>query len=140
MADLKTTAFTAINGIDVADADLYDVVDVSDTTMDATGTNKKQTRVQAAIALSQWIEAEVDFGSVGVASKSFTVTDGNVTSTMKIAVLASGNTATSRVGNDFEWDAIQFSAKAGTGNFALAANVLNGHVRGRRKILYNLSA
>ncbi|MTW08783.1 hypothetical protein GM524_13010, partial [Streptococcus pneumoniae] len=71
--DLKTTAFTAINGIDVADTDLYDVVDVSDTTMDPTGTNKRQTRVQAAIALAQWVEAEIDFGSAPTTSKKFTV-------------------------------------------------------------------
>lgn len=41
MADTKTTGLTALTTL--ADGDLFMVVDVSDTTMDAAGTNKKIT-------------------------------------------------------------------------------------------------
>jgi hypothetical protein len=44
MADTKITALTALTGANSAPGDLLTLVDVSDTTMDAAGTNKKITR------------------------------------------------------------------------------------------------
>jgi hypothetical protein len=44
MADTKVTGLTALTGANSAPGDLLTLVDVSDTTMDAAGTNKKQTR------------------------------------------------------------------------------------------------
>jgi hypothetical protein len=44
MADTKITALTALTGANSAPGDLLTIVDVSDTTMDAAGTNKSITR------------------------------------------------------------------------------------------------
>jgi len=44
MADTKVTALTALTGANSAPGDLLTLVDVSDTTMDAAGTNKSITR------------------------------------------------------------------------------------------------
>jgi len=44
MADQKVTALTALTGANSAPEDLLTLVDVSDTTMDAAGTNKRITR------------------------------------------------------------------------------------------------
>lgn len=43
MADRKITGHTAITAANVADTDVFEIVDVSDTTDAATGTNKKMT-------------------------------------------------------------------------------------------------
>ena len=51
MADTKISALTALTGANVADGDLFPVVDVSDTSMAASGTNKKMTRVELRTAL-----------------------------------------------------------------------------------------
>lgn len=45
MADQKITELTALTGANLAVADLFVLVDVSDTTMSATGTDKKITAV-----------------------------------------------------------------------------------------------
>ncbi len=47
----KISAFTLLTGANLADNDLVDVVDVSDTSMAATGTNKKQTVLERIIGL-----------------------------------------------------------------------------------------
>jgi hypothetical protein len=52
MADRRVTEDTAITGANVVAADLFDVVDVSDTTDAATGTNKKITAAETAIAIA----------------------------------------------------------------------------------------
>jgi hypothetical protein len=44
MADTKITGLTALTGANSAPGDLLTLVDVSDTTMDAAGTNKSITR------------------------------------------------------------------------------------------------
>lgn len=52
MADTKLSALTAITGDIVASTDLAGVVDVSDTTMAASGTDKKITVAELAAALA----------------------------------------------------------------------------------------
>lgn len=52
MADRRVTQDTAILGANVADDDLWDVVDVSDSTDAATGTNKKIRTDEARVALA----------------------------------------------------------------------------------------
>lgn len=47
----KISDLTALTGANTADGDLVEVVDVSDTTYDAAGTNKKQTIAEAAAAI-----------------------------------------------------------------------------------------
>lgn len=80
-------------------------------------------------------EIEVDFGSKPIKSKKFTITDASITGASKIIVSPSGNVATGRVGDDWEWDSISTSAKAGTGQFVLTC-FASGKVAGKRKFYY----
>jgi hypothetical protein len=52
VADSKITALTALTGTGIATSDVFVMVDVSDTTMDATGTDKKMTAAELAIAIA----------------------------------------------------------------------------------------
>ncbi len=80
-------------------------------------------------------EIEVDFGTKPIRSKKFTITAAGVTGTSKIIVTPSGNVAAGRVGDDWEWDSIATSAKAGTGQFVLTC-FASGKVAGKRKFYY----
>ena len=51
----KLTALTALTGTAIAGPDIFEVVDVSDTTMAASGTNKKMTLDELGIALGTFI-------------------------------------------------------------------------------------
>jgi hypothetical protein len=85
-------------------------------------------------------EAEIDFGSGKPKyDASFTVTDADVTTSSKISVSPSGNVATSRVGNDWEWDGVIMAALAGIGNFSLYCTALPGPIVGKRKIYYTIA-
>jgi len=53
MPNFKITDYTELTEIDAADADLLEVVDLSDTTMDASGTNKRIS----LLSLKTWIGA-----------------------------------------------------------------------------------
>ena len=50
----------------------------------------------------------------------------------------SGNIATGRIGNDWEFDYIHTICKAGTGNFVVTA-ISTGKIKGKRKFLYSYS-
>jgi hypothetical protein len=52
MADTKISALTAITGANTATGDLFPIVDVSDTTMAASGTDKSITRAELLNALA----------------------------------------------------------------------------------------
>lgn len=82
--------------------------------------------------------AEIDFGSTPVKSKRITVTDALITTLSKIMVTPNGTPATGRVGNDWEWDTILFSAVAGSGNFLLTGTA-SGRIKGKRNIYYTYS-
>lgn len=81
-------------------------------------------------------EIEVDFGSVPITSATFNVTDAIVSTSSNIMISLTGKTATGRVGNDYTWDSISYSAVPGTGNFVLDAVINNGSVVGKRKLIY----
>ncbi len=83
-------------------------------------------------------EVEIDFGTSARRSKRFTITDALAGPTSKILVFPSGNVATGRGQDDWEWDTIQFSAKSNTGNFTLFA-YSNTRVGGKRKIFYTIN-
>ena len=139
MPDLRVSALGTIAAADVVDGDLFNVVDVSDTTMAVSGTNKRITRAEAATALSKWKTIEVDFGSVPVSTRKFTIVDAAVANSgFKVIAAPSGETATGRAGNDWEVDAANFSAIAGAGQFTLAVVAVNGRIRGVRRIAYTI--
>lgn len=81
-------------------------------------------------------ETEIDFGSLPVQGKKFTITQAGVLPASLVSVLPSGNVATGRVGDDYEWDSINFTAKPNTGTFTLTAYA-SGRIRGKRKIIYS---
>jgi hypothetical protein len=80
-------------------------------------------------------ETEIDFGTGGRRGERFTITDALVTPATKIMITPNGNPATGRGTDDWEWDNIQFAAKANTGNFTLFASSAT-KVAGKRKIFY----
>jgi hypothetical protein len=51
MADAKVSALTALSGVNIADGDLFPMVDLSDTTMAASGTDKSTTANDIATAV-----------------------------------------------------------------------------------------
>jgi hypothetical protein len=109
-------------------------ISASDTITGAFG--KLQGQINALLTVT---EIEIDFGTTPVRAKRFTITDALVTgSTKKILVNPSGNVATGRGSDDWEWDSIQFAAKANTGNFTLYANA-SGKILGKRKIFYTIN-
>ena len=81
-------------------------------------------------------ETEIDFGSLPVQGKKFTITQAGVLPASLVSVSPSGNVATGRVGDDYEWDSINFTAKPNTGTFTLTAYA-SGRIRGKRKIIYS---
>lgn len=96
------------------------------------GTTQSTAATGGSLSLT---EIEVDFGAKPTRSKKFTITDASISGTSKIIVSPSGNTATGRVGNDWEWDTINCSAKSGTGQFILTC-FASGRVAGKRKFYY----
>lgn len=98
-----------------------------------------RTPVQVKADLWVWItEIEVDFWTIPVNTKKFVITDANINTSSKIVVYQSWNTATDRVGNDWEFDSATFSAKSWTWNFTISV-VSNGHIRWKRKLFYSFS-
>lgn len=63
MADAKITDLAALSSTDLADGDLFVVVDVSDTSMAATGTNKK-ILLSSLLAAIQRRDFGIDYWSV----------------------------------------------------------------------------
>jgi len=130
----------ALTGANAAAADLLPIVDVSDTTQAASGSNKSIRVDEAAFKFAQWVEVEIDFGSTPQWSKTFTVTDANVTTATRVAVVPSGNVATGRVGNDAEWDSLICTALPAAGSFTLTVAAFPGPVVGPRKVQYQIAA
>lgn len=63
MADTKITDLAELTGASSATGDVFPVVDVSDTTMAASGTTKKMTRAELAIAMTAELAATPGAGS-----------------------------------------------------------------------------
>lgn len=81
-------------------------------------------------------EVDLDFGSTPVVDKSFTITDTDITTDKVIIVLPSAKPAIGRQGVDFEVDIVQFSASPGSGQLTIYAVCNNGHLTGKRKVIY----
>jgi len=81
-------------------------------------------------------EVDLDFGSTPVVDKSFTIIDSDITTDKVIIVLPSAKPSVGRQGVDFEVDIVQFSAASGTGELTIYAVCNNGHLTGKRKVIY----
>lgn len=84
-------------------------------------------------------EAEIDFGSVPVREKHFTITDAGISSTSKIIAVQSGKAATDRDADENEMDALILNCKPETGQFILNAFAIPGPVTGKYKVNYQFS-
>lgn len=89
---------------------------------------------------ANWTETEIDFGSaVPKYDASFVVVDAAVSAVSKVAVVSSGKVATSRVGDDHQWDALMYAALPAAGSFTLYVQAFPGPVKGARKIQYQIA-
>lgn len=125
MADTKISGLGALTAL--ADEDLFVVVDVSDTSMAATGTNKKiatpdvRSKIIAGLpAVPTSGAALADTGAGVKSAKTATVTDAAVSASSKLLV-GWGNVLTSDA-NSPEMDAVSFSAAPGSGSFVLTVS------------------
>jgi hypothetical protein len=85
------------------------------------------------------VEVELDFGTNAAQISSWTIPVVGVTVLSKILVFPSPNTATDRIGNDWEIDAASFTAKfASAGNITIFA-VSQHRIIGKRKIFYQIN-
>lgn len=121
----------ATNANYVSDAQLVVIGNTS-------GTNTGDNAVNSLYANLIPTETEVDFGTIPVSSKKFTITNASINTNSKIIVSTSWNTATDRVGNDWEFDSCTFSAKSWSWDFTLSV-VSNWHIRWKRKLFYSFS-
>lgn len=83
-------------------------------------------------------EIEIDFGLKPVRSKRFVISQSLLLPTNKIIVNPSGNVATGRGIDDWEWDTIQFAAKSLTNEWILYA-YSNTRIGGKRKIYFTIN-
>lgn len=81
---------------------------------------------------------ELDFGSLGTRSKTFTVTDVDVSASSMLQAWQSGVAATGRSADEVEMDQIVFRAVPGAGSFTLYATSLLGPVSGLYKVNYSI--
>ena len=81
---------------------------------------------------------EIDFGIVPTSSGSWTIIDAAVASTSNVVVTPSGRAAGGRVGNDWAFDAAQFSTVPANGTFTLSALCTGGRMVGKRNIQYEI--
>lgn len=93
MADTKISALTALLGASAASTDLAVVVDVSDTTMAASGTNKKMTLAELATAIttigSLATDSEVT-SAISVLSSTYQPLDSDLTAIAALSTTSFG--------------------------------------------------
>lgn len=106
-----------------------------------TGTGKyldeRGKYVSVPIGGATLTEIEIDFGLDPISSKTFTITDTNVTDVQKVLPFTSPNPATGRIGNDWELDMPFMTAIAQTGSVLITIS-FNHLVVGKRKIYYQI--
>lgn len=85
-----------------------------------------------------WEEIEVDFGNTPVYDFQFTITDSNILSSSKISVEPSGNAATGRTADDWQWDTAVLAASPVNGSATVYGQFFPGPVVGKRKIQYKV--
>lgn len=79
---------------------------------------------------------EIDFGSTPLYSKTFIVTDANITTSHQIIATHSAAAATGRSQDENELEALICRCVAGSGQFTMYVDALPGPVVGKYKINY----
>jgi hypothetical protein len=82
---------------------------------------------------------EIDFGSLGTRSKTFTISDPDVLLTSQVTAVQSGTAATGRAQDENEMDVLNLRCVSGSEEFTLYADSLLGPVAGRYVIDYRIS-
>jgi hypothetical protein len=78
----------------------------------------------------------VNFGTLPVRTKTFIITDSNVSPTSHLIISQSGTAAPGRQSDENEMDPILFSGTPGSGQFILIANALTGPITGKYNVNY----
>lgn len=81
---------------------------------------------------------EIDFGSTATRSKTFTITDAEVTTASLIMIGHSAKAATGRSQDENEMDTLLLRAAPGTGEFTLYADAFPNFVSGKFRVNYLL--
>lgn len=103
------------------------------------GRSLSSTRLVLKAALAQVpfpTQIEIDFGTIPLISKSFTVVDANVVETSIVTSQQSGTEATGKSADENEMDLIVFSSSPFNGGFLLNAKTQDGPVVGAFKVNY----
>lgn len=81
---------------------------------------------------------EIDFGTTAVGSKTFTITNGSVTTASLLIVQQSGMAATNKEADENEMDFLELSAMPQNGSFVLFANANPGPVQNKFIVNYQI--
>lgn len=101
----------------------------------------KYFRSDGAYSILYMAQTELDFGSTPIANKKFTVTDSNITDTMKIMVSISYDIPTGGVDGDAEaFEGMTIMASAGTGQCFIYCSSPFDDLDGKVKVNYMVSA
>ena len=117
MPDKKITDLTALTGANTASGDLFVLVDVSDTTMAASGTDKKITRDELNIALGILPPTRQVFTTAG--SGTYTTPAGCTAIIVEVVGAGGG-------GGGAEGNATQASAGTGGGSGSYCSKLIAG--------------
>ena len=98
-----------------------------------TASNSFNYNAGAVTALSiKKSSAVLEFGSLPVSSKSFTIVDANVQATNAVSIIPLGS-------DEWEMDPISYSAQAYDGGVTVFASTHQGPVKGPRSVYYTLA-
>ena len=98
-----------------------------------TASNSFTYNAGAGTALSiKKSSAVLEFGSLPVSSKSFTIVDANVQATNAVSIIPLGS-------DEWEMDPISYSAQAYDGGVTVFASTAQGPVKGPRSVYYTLA-
>ena len=99
---------------------------------------KNSSGVETALTTFQK-QTEVDFGALGTRSRTFTITDSDVSASSKLNAIHSGEAATGRAQDENEMDTLCLRCVPGAGQFTLYADALLGSVAGKYKVNYSIA-
>lgn len=97
-----------------------------------------QVTINGKNAIPKPIVFELNFGNYPVRCKVFEIENADVTTESIISVIPSGKVAAGRIGNDWEWDSIQFSVRPADGKYYITANA-SGLIKGKRSIICSIN-
>ncbi len=81
-------------------------------------------------------QTEIDFGTIPVSEKSFTITDASVVVTSRIIGNVVYETPTGKELDELEMDSLDLKFAPGSGQFTLYARGLDGYIADKFKVNY----